>query len=104
MKPSDLKTHEQVLAEELQDPEFHAEWERTQFADAVASRVLAYRVEHGLTQARLAEQLGMTQSAVARLEAGDHEPTLTTLVRLSNRLGIPIRIDIAPDLEPELTV
>jgi DNA-binding XRE family transcriptional regulator len=103
MKINDLRTHEEVLASELQEPEFRAEWERTRFADAVATRVIAYRAEHGVTQTELAKQLGMSQSAVARLEAGDHEPTVATLARLSRRLGMSFHINITPDHEPELT-
>jgi DNA-binding XRE family transcriptional regulator len=97
MKVSDLKTHAEVLAEHLQDPEFRREWERTRFANEVATRILVYRVDHGLTQAELAKQLGMNQSAVARLEAGDHEPSLATLRRLARVLGLEFHIDITPD-------
>lgn len=35
--------------------------------------------------------------AVARLESGDHEPSLATLARLARKLGIEFRIDITPD-------
>jgi hypothetical protein len=45
-----------VLAEDLQDPEFRAEWERTAVARAVAIRVVGYRAEHGLTQTQLAKK------------------------------------------------
>jgi transcriptional regulator with XRE-family HTH domain len=51
----------------------------------------------GLTQASLARKLGVSQPAVARLELGEHEPTLTTLSRLSRRLGIDFHIDITPN-------
>jgi len=33
---------------------------------------------------------------VARLEAGDHEPTFSTLERLARGLGIEFHIDITP--------
>jgi transcriptional regulator with XRE-family HTH domain len=91
-----VKSFEQVLAEQLEDPAFRAEWERTALARAVANRVIAYRAEHGLSQADLARQLGVSQPAVARLEIGEHEPTFTTLSRLSQRLGIHFHIDITP--------
>jgi transcriptional regulator with XRE-family HTH domain len=87
---------DEVLAEDVQDPEFRAEWDRTTVARAVANRVVAYRAEHGLTQTQLAKVLGMTQSAIARLELGEHEPNLTTLARLSRGLGIDFHIDITP--------
>lgn len=96
MKLSDLKTSEQALAEELRDPDFQREWERTAVARAVALKVLTYRTEHGLSQRALAKKLGMTQPQVARLEAGEHNPTIDTLARLAQALDIEFAIDVHP--------
>ena len=52
-----------------------------------ALQVVAYRAEHGLSQSALAKLLGMAQPGVARLESGDHTPTIETLQRLSGTLG-----------------
>jgi transcriptional regulator with XRE-family HTH domain len=41
--------------------------------------------------------LGMQQPAIARLEAGDHNPSIETLVRLSRGLGIDLHIYITPE-------
>ena len=98
MKSTASKADAEVLAERLKDPAFRAEWERTQLAHEVALRVIAYRAEHGLTQTELARQVGMQQSAIARLEAGDHMPSLATLARLARSLGIAFHIDITPDV------
>jgi DNA-binding XRE family transcriptional regulator len=93
---SDLPSYDEVLAEQLDDPEFRQEWDRTAFARLVANRVVSYRAEHGLSQAELGKRLGMAQPAVARLESGDREPSLATLARLARRLGIEFHIDITP--------
>ncbi|HEY3866175.1 MAG TPA: hypothetical protein VGL54_08835 [Solirubrobacteraceae bacterium] len=53
MKLSDMKTSEQALAEELRDPEFQREWDRTAVARAVALKVLTYRADHELSSERL---------------------------------------------------
>lgn len=100
MKLSDMKTADEILAEDLKDPEFRKEWEYTTLARAVANRVVAYRAEHGLTQEELAHHLGMRQTAIAHLEIGEHEPTLTTLAHLSRGLGIEFHIDITPRTPP----
>ena len=89
-------SYEDVLAEQLEDPEFRAEWERLAPARAVALRLVGYRVEHDLTQTALGRILRMPQSAVARLESGDHVPSLETLVRLSDALDIEFLVDIKP--------
>jgi DNA-binding XRE family transcriptional regulator len=96
-KLSDLKSSAQIAAEELSDPEVAAELERISVAEQVALLVTSYRVEHGLTQTGLAELLGMHQPAIARLEAGSHEPSLATLGRLSSALRINLDVHIAPD-------
>ncbi len=96
MRLSDLKTSEQALAEQLRDPDFRREWERTAVARAVAVKVVAYRAEHGLSQRALARRLGMTQPQLARLEAGEHNPTIDTLARLAETLDVEFAIDVHP--------
>jgi transcriptional regulator with XRE-family HTH domain len=96
MKPEDLISFEQILEEELGDPEFRAEWERLAPARAVANRLILYRAEHDLTQTALARLLGMSQPAIARLEIGEHIPTLPTLLKLSDVLGLEILVTMVP--------
>jgi len=76
------------------DPEHRAELDRTHLAHEVAMLVAAYRAEHKLTQTELARMLGMRQPHVARLEAGEHEPSLAMLSRLARVLGLEFHIDI----------
>lgn len=94
MRLSDMKTAGEVLAEDLQDPEFREEWERTALAREVANRVVAYRAEHNLSQEALGRLLGISQPAVARIEAGEHEPSLLRLKQLSRCLDMEFHIDI----------
>ncbi len=96
MKLSKTPGAAKVLARQLKDPHFRAEWERTAVARAVATRLVEYRVAHELSQTALAHQLGMKQPAVARLEAGQHNPSFDTLARLSSALGIEFHIDVTP--------
>ena len=99
-----LPTHQEIVADTVKDPAYRAERERMCFAHEVAMKVIQYRVEHHLTQAQLAQLLGMCQPHVARLEAGDHEPSLATLRRLADRLGMSFHIEITPDPASELTL
>lgn len=95
-KRTELIPFEQVLAEELLDPEFRAEWERLAPARAVANRLTAYRADHGLTQTALGRLLGVSQPAIARLEAGEHLPSLQTLLKLAETLNLEIRVAMTP--------
>jgi len=96
MKLRDMQTFDEVLSEDLKDPEFRARWERTALARAVANRVISYRTQRGLSQGELAEQLGMKQPQIARLESAEHNPTIDTLIKLVNALDIEFVIDIHP--------
>jgi ribosome-binding protein aMBF1 (putative translation factor) len=104
MTPADITTASDSLTKRLRDPEFRQAWERTALARAVALRLVEYRAENGLSQSALARQLQMQQPAIARLEAGDHNPSVDTLMRLSQGLGIDFHIDITPEhVEVQLT-
>ncbi len=92
-----LISSEEVLAAELRDPEFRAEWERTALARWLAVEIAHYRAEHGLSQRQLGERLGVHQSDVARMETGEHTPSLERLVRVAGGLDIELMIDIRPE-------
>jgi transcriptional regulator with XRE-family HTH domain len=97
MKLSEMKMNDELIAEQLRaDPEFRAEWERTALARAVAVAIVRYRAEHDLSQRELAERLGMKQPQVARLELGEVNPALETLMRISAQLGVEFTIDVRP--------
>lgn len=96
VKMSELRTADEIAATELCDPAVRQEYERTAFANAVAIRVIRYREHNSLSQTALARRLGMSQPAIARLETGDHEPSLAMLARLARGLGIDFSIDITP--------
>ena len=100
MSSRQLRTARDVLLAQMEDPEFRAEWETRAPARVVALRLVQYRVEHGMSQTRLGRLLGMSQPAVARLESGDHLPTLPTLLRIAAALDIEILVDIRPRKRP----
>lgn len=93
-KLSELTTAEELHERDMADPAYRAEYERTRFANDIAIRVLRYRSEHGLTQTAFGRLVGMRQPHVARLESGEHEPSLSTLVRLAAALGENFAVDI----------
>jgi transcriptional regulator with XRE-family HTH domain len=56
------------------------------------------RKRAGLTQRRLAQVLGTSQSVVARWEAGAQEPSLATVARAVRAAGFDLHVSIAePD-------
>ena len=72
----------------------HAEdgWLFAQIADRVAER----RKELGLSQADVADLVGTTQSAIARLESGGRPPRIDTLLRLAAALDCDLVVELRP--------
>ncbi len=91
-----------ISARELQeerfqkDPAARERWERTALARAVAIAVIRYRAKHALSQRGLAKQIGMPQPHVARLELGEHNPSVDMLLRLAQGLGQCFVVAVAP--------
>jgi ribosome-binding protein aMBF1 (putative translation factor) len=58
--------------------------------------VRALREQRGWSQAQLAAFAGMTQSAVARFEAGGTVPSLRVLDRLAQALDAELTVQVTP--------
>jgi len=103
---SNPRTHDDLVAEESgRDTGFRAEWDRLSLAREVAAELVRYRSENSLSQRALAERLGVSQPRVARLESGEHNPDIDTLVNISRATGIEFLINISPADRPvELTL
>lgn len=98
VKLSELKTADEIHEHDMLDPEYRREYERTKLANNVAIKVIQYRMKHQLSQAELGRRLGMRQPHVAHLEAGDHEPSLSTLARVASALGQDFSVDVKPSV------
>jgi DNA-binding XRE family transcriptional regulator len=79
-----------------EDPEFKAAYDALEEEFAALDALLTARKEAGLTQAQVAERMGTTASAVARLEGAitreKHSPTFNTLKRYAKACGKSLRI------------
>jgi DNA-binding XRE family transcriptional regulator len=64
---------------------------RLQLAEAVRAR----RVAAGLTQAELAKAIGSSQARVAKMEGGDPQASIESLVRALTVLGGKPRLKVA---------
>jgi transcriptional regulator with XRE-family HTH domain len=71
-------------------------YEAARIARDLGRSVRHLREQRSWSQARLAEAAGMTQSAVARFEAGGTVPTLPVLQRLARALDADLSVDLRP--------
>ena len=58
--------------------------------EAMGRRIRAFRKEHGVTQAALAESIGISTSFMGHIERGTRIASLETLVKLSETLDISL--------------
>ena len=74
---------------------YDASAEEFEFLD----EVLKARAEAGLTQAEVAERIGTTQSAVARLESAEpkHSPSIATLQKYAKALGYTVQLKLVKE-------
>lgn len=83
--------HEQTK----RDSEFATHLEQARSEVRLAVAIAQLREQRGMSQRDLARETGIKQPQIARLEKGDHLPTLDTLWRLLSALGA--RMELGPE-------
>ena len=80
---------------QMADPEFRAVYEDESAKKELWLQLVEARQEAGLTQAELAERLGVSQAQVARIEKRGYDAyTLTTLRRYVEALGEGFSLEV----------
>ena len=76
----------------FKNPAFVREYDALEEEFALATALIKARADAGLTQEELAQRMGTTQSAIARLEGGKSRPSTTTLAKLAKATGTRLRV------------
>jgi ribosome-binding protein aMBF1 (putative translation factor) len=84
------KTWDQIKAERPNTPARQRAYEKAGRTIRLAMEIHSLREKRGLSQRELAERLGTTQSAIARLEAGNVSPSLATLDKVAAALDVEL--------------
>jgi transcriptional regulator with XRE-family HTH domain len=82
-----VKTLQQMKTEMLASPETRKAYDALADEFGIARELIAARASMGLTQADVAQRMGTTQSAVARLESGKRSPSLRSVQRYAQAIG-----------------
>ena len=78
----------------MADPEFREEYALADQEFALVAQLIRARMEAKLTQAEVAQRLGTTQSAIARLEGGRISPSIATLRRYAEATGTRLTVGL----------
>ena len=90
------KNFRETLNEQLRDPEFKAEWDALEPERQIMRAIIEGRDERDLTQKQLAEVTGITKADISRFENGTGNPSLRTLKRLAEGLGMSLKVEFVP--------
>ena len=85
---------DELLEENLKDPEFKEAWEETEIEYQIKSMLIAARLENNLSQKQLSEKSGIRQSNISRIEKGVCMPTIPTLCEIAKSYGKKIKIEM----------
>lgn len=81
----------------MKEPKYRRAYEALEDEFALATAMVEARSRAGLTQHELAERMGTTQPAVARLESGRALPSTRTLERYARATGTRLKVTFESD-------
>lgn len=87
-----FKTHKQVKAGLMKDPEFKKAYDGLSAEFEIVEAIIKKRAQKKLTQKALAEEIGVTQSALARFESGRSNPTFSFIQKVTTGLGLRLTV------------
>lgn len=76
----------------IADPAYAAAYAEAEYS--VIEAMISARAAAGLTQEALAERMGTTQSAIARLEGWRVSPSVETLRKYAKAMGKRLRVEM----------
>lgn len=89
MKKTKSYNYKDLLAKELKDSQFKYEYDSLEDEFQLAKEIIALRQSQNLTQKQLAERVGTSQPAIARLESGNYQNiSLSFLRRVAKALDV----------------
>lgn len=84
------------MNEQLKAPEFKNEYGALEPEFAIVRAMLDARTAAGLTQKEPAERTGIAKADISRLENGNADPSLHTLKRLAEGMGLRLKLEFCP--------
>lgn len=90
------KNFRETLNGQLKNPEFKKEWDALEPEYQIIKAMLDARNEKAMTQKQLADITGIPQADISRIENGNANPSLRTLQRLADGMGMRLKLEFVP--------
>ncbi len=89
-----MKNFNEFKKELLKNKKVVKEYEKLTPRYLIVSELITARLKKGITQKELAEKIGTKQSAIARLEAGNINPTLGFIEKAASVMGYKLKVSL----------
>ena len=94
MAMSNYRTYKEKA---LQNPEVKTEYDALQAEYDIIQSLIDARANQNITQKELSLKTGIPQADISRIENGTRNPSLSTLKKLAQGLGMQLRLEFIPD-------
>jgi DNA-binding XRE family transcriptional regulator len=91
----DYEAHERLRKEFEKSPAYRKAYEAEKLMYEVAESLQEERLKHHFTQKKLAQKSGLKQQEISRLEKGDSNATIKTLLKIAQGMGKKLVIKIS---------
>ena len=81
------------LNEQLKDENLKKEYDALDAEFAIIKAMIDARKDSGMTQKELSEKTGINQADISKLENGTANPSLRTLQRLADGMGMVLKLE-----------
>jgi ribosome-binding protein aMBF1 (putative translation factor) len=78
----------------LKDKKVLKEYQQLKPYYQLISQLIEARIKKGLTQEQLAKKIGTKQSAIARIESGNANPSIAFLEKITTAIGAKLKIQV----------
>lgn len=85
-----MKPNSEVHAKLMKRPAYKKAFDDLEVEFKLIDAIIEQRLKYGVTQKQLAEKVGMKQSAIARFESGNCNPTLDFLKKIASALDMKL--------------
>jgi ribosome-binding protein aMBF1 (putative translation factor) len=87
-----MTSFDEYLKEQLKDPKFKKEWDRTEPEYQVLEEIIKARIEKNLSQRKLAKKAKTTQAVLSRIENMTVSPSIQLVQRIAEAMGKKLEI------------
>lgn len=77
------------------NPDFKARYDLLMEKAVVVKKIIAYRIRHKVSQEQLAQELGVTQQYISKIEEGEFS-NLDSIEEILGHIGYRLKLEVVP--------